>query len=166
MTINVNDSMLLQISGNQTDLPGGQTITGKQSNHGDFRLPACLSHLKDTPLYMAVAYWGLLKGSGFTKSEISQVFRVTERRATDVMNYIYNERRDVIACEKFFFREKQGSRRQMLIVTAVVEPMPQKGQASVTKTVKSTRSRTSSQANHMCIWRTWFLQRACGPFIS
>ncbi|NHB93681.1 CaiF/GrlA family transcriptional regulator [Photorhabdus cinerea] len=163
MTINVNDSMLLQISGSQTDLLGSQTITGKQSNHGDFRLPACLSHLNDTPLYMAVAYWGLLKGRGFTKREISQVFRVTERRATDVMNYIYNERRDVIACEKVFFREKQGSRRLMLIVTAVVEPMPQKGQAPVTKTVKSTRSRTSLQANHM---RTWFLQRACGPFIS
>ncbi|OCQ54167.1 DNA-binding transcriptional activator CaiF [Photorhabdus australis subsp. thailandensis] len=163
MTINVNDSMLLQMSGSQPDLLGNQTITGKQSNHGDFRLPVCLSHLNDTPLYMAVAYWGLLKGRAFTKSEISQVFRVSESRAKDVMNYIYNERRDVISCEKVFFREKQRSRRLMLIVTAVTEPMPQRSPTSATKTTKSTRSRTSSQANHM---RTWFLQRACGPFIS
>lgn len=163
MTINVNDSMALQMSGSQADLLGNQTITGKQSNHGTFRLPVCLSHLNDTPLYMAVAYWGLLKGRAFTKSEISQVFRVSESRAKDVMNYIYNERRDVISCEKVFFREKQRSRRLMLIVTAVTEPMPQRSPTSVTKTTKSARSRTSSQANHM---RTWFLQRACGPFIS
>ncbi|MBS9438305.1 CaiF/GrlA family transcriptional regulator [Photorhabdus noenieputensis] len=163
MTINVNDSMALQMSGSQADLLGSQTITGKQSNHGDFRLPVCLSHLNDTPLYMAVAYWGLLKGRGFTKSEISQVFRVSERRARDVMNYIYNERRDVISCEKVFFREKHGSRRLMLIVTAVVKPMPQRNPILVTKTVKSARSLTSSRIHHM---RTWFLQRACGPFIS
>ncbi|EYU15379.1 MULTISPECIES: CaiF/GrlA family transcriptional regulator [Photorhabdus] len=163
MTINVNDSMALQMSGSQADLPGNQTITGKQSNHGTFRLPVCLSHLNDTPLYMAVAYWGLLKGRGFTKSEISQVFRVSERRARDVMNYIYNERSDVISCEKVFFREKHGSRRLMLIVTAVAKPMPQRNQTLVTKTVKSAHSRTSSQINHM---RSWFLQRACGPFIS
>lgn len=74
-------------------------MSGRQGNHQPWVLPACLVHLKEPCLYIAVAWWGLLKQRPFTRADISAAFRITPRRAADVIEHIYKERSDIIKSE-------------------------------------------------------------------
>lgn len=69
--------------------PAPQVVQGKQSNHGDFYLPASIRHLsEDTPLYRAVAWWGLTLGRAFSRDDVSRAFHIEPRRASGILNYL------------------------------------------------------------------------------
>lgn len=129
-------------------------ISGKQSNHGDFHLPACLAHLVDPPLYMAVAWWGVLSAQVITRESISQAFRISLTRAADVMAYIIRSRGDVITCERRVIR-KDGRRNLVLTISAVRDVVPQVSVPS--PRVKKTPGRGG--VDPVREWRRWFLSR-------
>lgn len=135
------------------------TIAGKQRNHGGFQLPASLVHLTDPPLYLAVAYWGLLTGGGFTREDVSQAFRISQRRAADVMSYISRERSDVITCERQLTREGRGRRSLALIITAVREPMP----VMTPPPPRARKTPSPGAAEQVQRLRHWFLSRPNTP---
>ncbi|HCR3448521.1 TPA: CaiF/GrlA family transcriptional regulator [Citrobacter werkmanii] len=80
-------------------LPG--IVRGKNPIHGDFYMPANLRYLGNIPLYRAVAVWGTLHGREFNRYDISEVFQVDPRRASGILNYLANRRRqdDIIIFE-------------------------------------------------------------------
>lgn len=96
-------------------------VEGTQGNHLQWVLPANLAHLNAPPLYMAVAWWGLLRGSPFTRADVSGAFRIAPRRAADVMKYICTARTDSIRCESWV---KKGE--MYLSVAEVSDPSPDK----------------------------------------
>lgn len=96
-------------------------ISGKQSNHGEYYLPQELFGINAPTLYLAVAHWGLRKGAGFTRDEISQVFRITLRRAADVMTYITTAKSDVVSCETRLVSSAGGRRSLLMTITAIHE---------------------------------------------
>lgn len=61
---------------------------GKQRNHGDYHIPASIRHLGELPLYRAVAWWGLFRGTLFNRDDVSRAFRIDPRRASGIMNYL------------------------------------------------------------------------------
>ena len=99
-------------------------VAGKQSNHGGFHLPGCLAHLKNPTFYMALAWWGLLKGSAFTRTDVAEAFRVTPRRAADMMSYLVTSCRDVVQLEVRTERVASGLRMRFVTVLAVAQAMP------------------------------------------
>ncbi|MBU9839044.1 CaiF/GrlA family transcriptional regulator [Rahnella aceris] len=101
-------------------------IAGKQSNHGEYHLPQELLGINAPTLYLAVAHWGLRKGAGFTRDEISKVFRITLRRAADVMTYITTAKSDVVNCETRLVSSVGGRRSLVMTVTAIHEA-PERG---------------------------------------
>lgn len=102
-----------------TSVVGDKKVTGKQSNHGGYRLPTELVHLTDVPLYIAVAHWGLIKGTSITRDEISQVFHITARRAADVMTYIHVAKAQTITSVKRVTRVPGERRNLRLKITAI-----------------------------------------------
>ncbi|HID8455195.1 CaiF/GrlA family transcriptional regulator [Serratia marcescens] len=72
--------------------PGGRAvrISARQRNHEDYRLPANLSHLPPMPLYLAVAHYALLAQAPVSRQAISGAFRISTRRALEVMRYLLN----------------------------------------------------------------------------
>lgn len=91
-------------------------ISGRQRNHGDFYLPAIISHLEEPSFYIAVAWWGKLTGRPFSREDVAQAFRVTARRAADVMTYLATGvSRSVVGLEKKVVR--MGSGRAVLLMT-------------------------------------------------
>ncbi|MBS0053866.1 CaiF/GrlA family transcriptional regulator [Yersinia sp. Marseille-Q3913] len=133
-------------------------IKGRQSNHGDYYLPACLTHLGRPPLYMAVAYWGLLKKSPFTRDDLSAAFHITVRRAADVMTYIYIERQNCITSKKSLVNIGSGHSCLYLQVLAVAEPAPPR------QTFRPPERRTSNAYNkegQQELWH-WLLTRPAG----
>lgn len=131
------------------------TVTGKQSNHGDFHLPACLAHLTDPPLYLAVSYWGLLTGGGLSRAIVSETFRISERRAADVMSYISRERCDVIDCVRKITREGKGRRGLILTITAVRVLVP----APSSPPVRRRKVQRPGAADMTRELRHWFLRK-------
>lgn len=131
------------------------TVLGKQSNHGDFLLPACLGHLNDPPLYLAVAYWGLVTGSPLSRAIVSETFRISERRAADVMSYISRERCDVIDCERKITREGKGRRGLTLTIRAVRALVP----AASAPPARGRKAQRPGAADMTRELRHWFLRR-------
>lgn len=141
-------------------------IRGRQSNHGAFHLPPCLEHLKMASpprLYMAVAWWGLFRGKAFTREDIAQVFRVTPRRAGDVMTYLATAvSADVVKLEKRVVREGSGHSVLYMTVHHVAEDPPPRPPRK--KPVPKKPSRKRSARDALAEARNLFLfQRAGRP---
>ncbi|WP_394853087.1 CaiF/GrlA family transcriptional regulator [Serratia marcescens] len=131
------------------------TVSGKQSNHDCFYLPACLGHLIDPPLYLAVARWGLLTGTRLTRRGISEAFRISERRAADVMNYILRDRGDVIDCVRTVTREGKG-RRGLTLTVVAIRAQDAVVAAAPLRTRRGTLPRGADTTREL---RQWFLSR-------
>lgn len=63
-----------------------------QSNHESYFIPEGLLHLKGRPLYMLIAYWGLLRGEPFFRDDVAKAFGLTERRAAGMMSYLHRKK--------------------------------------------------------------------------
>ncbi|WP_181012951.1 CaiF/GrlA family transcriptional regulator [Citrobacter amalonaticus] len=98
-----------------------QRVEGRQTNHAVYYLPACLSHLQNPPLWLAVARWGLLIGEMISRNDIAQAFHISLRRAADIMTYITCERQDVVKATKCVSRTGHGRRTARIMILAISE---------------------------------------------
>lgn len=73
---------------NATSTPTPCIIEGTQSNHGSWHLPQNLQHLESPPMWLAVAWWGLLRKEAISRDDVSQAFHISQRRAGDVLYYL------------------------------------------------------------------------------
>ncbi|HDL6968301.1 TPA: CaiF/GrlA family transcriptional regulator [Yersinia enterocolitica] len=78
----------------------GDIVIGRQSNHQSWTYPLSLGEIKPVHLYMAIAYWGLIKGSPFSQKEVSEAFRIPPRSAGDAITYIVKFRKNIISSKK------------------------------------------------------------------
>ena len=84
-----------------------------------YRVPSCLANLPPQPLYMSVAWWGLLKGSAFTATEVSQTFHISHRRATDILHYIQALDAHIVTSEKQLHpAAEKGYTCRLLVISA------------------------------------------------
>lgn len=113
----------------ETSLP--VFVGGRQSNHGSWTLPPELVGEGVTCLWLAVATWALWAGRPVTRHDVAKTFRISPRRAADVITYLVDTRSDVVTCEREVVRVGSGHRVGTLRVTAVVSRTVQ---ASVTGT--------------------------------
>lgn len=133
-------------------------VKGRQSNHGDYHLPACLTHLGSPPLYMAVAYWGLLKRKPFSRDDLSAAFHISVRRAADVMTYIYMERRNCITSKKTLVNTGSGHSCLYLQILTVSEPAPPRPARPQHRTMQLKTQMAGQDGKHRELWR-WLLTR-------
>lgn len=92
----------------------GETVSGRQSNYGGYRLPAGLAVGPTVPLYQAVAFWGWQLGRPFSRDEVAEVFHIEVCRAGDVMSYIRRARSDRITSRQHYVRVPDGVRMRYL----------------------------------------------------
>lgn len=131
-----------------------ENIFRKQRNHENYYLPSELSHLGSPRLYMAVAYWGMMKGEAMSRDYISQVFHITPRRASDIMNYIHNDRQEVITSHKSIEYMKSGQRVFLLKIISIKDSNGTQGKSRK----KTSRNEIASKDTVQKL-RHWFLSR-------
>lgn len=98
---------------------GHNEISGRQRNHGSFCVPDDLPELNEPRLWLAVARWALMLGKPVNRNDISCAFRISPRRAADVMTYLCEDRRDTVTCEKTITRVASGVRVATILITAI-----------------------------------------------
>lgn len=64
----------------------------EQSNRESYFIPEGVMHLKGYPLYILIAYWGLLRKEPFFRDDVARAFGLTERRAAGLMNYVHRKK--------------------------------------------------------------------------
>lgn len=71
-------------------------------------VPECVVDLKDYPLYIIVAYWGLRTDKMLTTKDVSREFFITQQQSSDVLHYIYREaHKHITANKKTLFNEQK-----------------------------------------------------------
>lgn len=99
-------------------------VQGKQSNHGDFFMPVSIRHLGDIPLYRAVAWWGLLRGTEFTRDDVSRAFHIEARRASGILNYICHRNDDGDITFEIGKRALRGAQSLLVVRILAVKDRP------------------------------------------
>ncbi|WP_161796300.1 CaiF/GrlA family transcriptional regulator [Serratia marcescens] len=144
-----------------------QVVTGRQSNHGDWSLPAELAGSGIGSLWLAVAIWALRQARPVTRDDIAQAFRISLRRAADVVSYLLTTRSDRVACERKIHRVASGHRVATLRVLAVVagpaEDGPVAPPARSRKPCAQERDARERAAADLARAKALFLGRRTGP---
>ncbi|MEX3136944.1 CaiF/GrlA family transcriptional regulator [Serratia ureilytica] len=146
-------------------------ISARQRNHEDYRLPASLSHLPPMPLYLAVAHYALLAQEPVSRQAISGAFRISTRRALEVMRYLLNAHVGVMCARLPPLPEvrEQGYRIQVWGISSsggqrvitppsIFSPIPPEAAAMQAEHVDKPRTRLEKERACQDM-RRWFLQR-------
>ncbi|EKY8362085.1 CaiF/GrlA family transcriptional regulator [Salmonella enterica] len=91
-----------------------------QTNHDACFVPECVRQYSSEPLYILVAYWCLQQKDWVQRSQISEAFHITPRRASYLMSYLRNKAsRVVCVCRQQTLPNK--ARRYEIYVIRVLE---------------------------------------------
>ncbi|KNC92913.1 CaiF/GrlA family transcriptional regulator, partial [Trabulsiella odontotermitis] len=109
------------------------------------------------PLWLAVASWGWQLGSAIGRDDVARAFRISARRAADVMTYLMNDRSDVVTIEKTIVHQGSGHRVAMYRIVAICQkekarpaPLPCSTSArSSTPEERRRQEETMAQARHL-----------------
>lgn len=147
----------------------GKLQTGRQGNHGVWRLPPGMECEDGIPLWQAVALWALRQGRAVTREDISQAFSVAPRRAADVMTYIMCDRSDAVEVHKEIVRVASGHRVAMFLVTSVTtrpETQATPGGGRRPRTEVSEAARLREQEDLAQAAKAFLFQRRTSPGLS
>lgn len=87
-----------------------RVVKGRQSNHGSWVLPPEVAQEAPASLWVAVALWAQRLGRPVTRACVADAFRISVRRAADVLTYIFVDHADVVRCERRIVRVASGHR--------------------------------------------------------
>lgn len=112
-----NNTSLTPVSG-QAGM-NGRIVAGRQRNHDNWYLPPGLPSQAGCALWLAVACWGRQRGSAISRDDVARTFRISPRRAADVMTYLMNDRSDMVEIEKSIVRLGSGHRVAMYRIVTI-----------------------------------------------
>ncbi len=127
----------------------------KQRNHDSANVPLSLQSHADKPLYILIALWCSQQNDWVDRQQISDVFAITERRASFQISYILRHNERIECLTRKTRMQNTGRYRQQLKVQRVcLEESHGKTEPNV---------RRSSLKAHQCLerkenWR-WVLSR-------
>ena len=142
---------------NQSNRAGEQS---QQKHHGHFHIPDEIRHLGDMSLYRAVAWWGFLRKTEFTRDDVSQAFQIDLRRSSGILSYIcHRHGYDDITFEMRKI-PVQGGCCQLAVRIIKVATSP----TSVRKPEKCSNTRKDVKTNNQLdqLMARWMLSRPAG----
>ncbi|MBH2928744.1 CaiF/GrlA family transcriptional regulator [Serratia ureilytica] len=144
-----------------------QVVAGRQSNHGDWSLPAELAGSGIRSLWLAVAFWSLRQARPVTRDDIAQAFRISVRRAADVVSYLLTTRSDRVVSERKIHRVASGHRvatlRGVALVAGPVEDGPVVPPVRSRKPCAQEHDAKQQAATALARAKAQFLGRRSGP---
>lgn len=134
--------------------------------HKPFRLPAELEDIGEAglPLYVLVAYWGLRQGKSVTVRDVRQAFGLSLRRASDILEYMTEQGRNIVETECHLRPLKPGDRRMRREwrVTAVYGERARTIKEPVNRSSTPPGGRNASGREGISELGRWFVTRRPG----
>ncbi|EKC2245057.1 CaiF/GrlA family transcriptional regulator [Salmonella enterica] len=130
-----------------------------QTNHDACFIPECVRQYNGEPLYILVAHWCLQQQDWIQRSQISEAFHITARRASYLMSYLRNKASRVVCVCRRQTLVNKAQRYEIFVVRVLENPAPARRERVVTQPLSRRRvgNGDSAQANEL--WNKLSLQR-------
>ncbi|ECI4530653.1 CaiF/GrlA family transcriptional regulator, partial [Salmonella enterica subsp. diarizonae] len=110
-----------------------------QTNHDACYIPECVRQYNGEPLYILVAHWCLLQQDWVQRSQISEAFHITARRASYLMSYLRNKASRVVCVCRRQTLSNKAQRCEIFVVRVLENPEPARRERTVTPPVSRRR---------------------------
>ncbi|EKB5678732.1 CaiF/GrlA family transcriptional regulator [Salmonella enterica] len=95
-----------------------------QTNHDACFVPECVRQYSSEPLYILVAHWCLQQKDWVQRSQISEAFHITPRRASYLISYLRNKATRVGCVSRLQTLPNKVRRYEIYVVRVLEKPVP------------------------------------------
>ncbi|EAA9303278.1 CaiF/GrlA family transcriptional regulator [Salmonella enterica] len=137
-----------------------------QTNHDACFIPECVRQYNGEPLYILVAHWCLLQQNWVQRSQISEAFHITARRASYLMSYLRNKASRVVCVCRRQTLSNKAQRYEIFVVRVLENPEPARRERTVTPPVSRRRVGNGDRAQANELWNRLCSNRNAGKILK
>ncbi|EEJ8287454.1 CaiF/GrlA family transcriptional regulator [Salmonella enterica] len=137
-----------------------------QTNHDACFIPECVRQYNGEPLYILVAHWCLLQQDWVQRSQISEAFHITARRASYLMSYLRNKASRVVCVCRRQTLSNKAQRCEIFVVRVLENPEPARRERTVTPPVSRRRVGNGDRAQANELWNRLCSNRNAGKILK
>ncbi|MFI7787160.1 hypothetical protein EN46_28055, partial [Citrobacter amalonaticus] len=137
-----------------------------QTNHDACFIPECVRQHNGEPLYILVAHWCLLQQNWVQRSQISEAFHITARRASYLMSYLRNKASRVVCVCRRQTLSNKAQRCEIFVVRVLENPEPARRERTVTPPVSRRRVGNGDRAQANELWNRLCSNRNAGKILK
>lgn len=137
-----------------------------QTNHDACYIPECVRQHNGEPLYILVAHWCLLQQDWVQRSQISEAFHITARRASYLMSYLRNKASRVVCVCRSQTLSNKAQRYEIFVVRVLENPEPARRERTVTPPVSRRRVGNGDRAQANELWNRLCSNRNAGKILK
>ncbi|EHJ0807139.1 CaiF/GrlA family transcriptional regulator [Salmonella enterica] len=137
-----------------------------QTNHDACFIPECVRQYNGEPLYILVAHWCLLQQDWVQRSQISEAFHITARRASYLMSYLRNKASRVVCVCRRQTLSNKVQRYEIFVVRVLENPEPARRERTVTPPVSRRRVGNGDRAQANELWNRLCSNRNAGKILK
>ncbi|HGP0804490.1 TPA: CaiF/GrlA family transcriptional regulator [Salmonella enterica subsp. diarizonae serovar 61:l,v:z35] len=137
-----------------------------QTNHDACFIPECVRQYNGEPLYILVAHWCLLQQNWVQRSQISEAFHITARRASYLMSYLRNKASRVVCVCRRQTLSNKAQRYEIFVVRVLENPEPARRERTVTPPVARRRVGNGDRAQANELWNRLCSNRNAGKILK
>ncbi|EBE1336589.1 CaiF/GrlA family transcriptional regulator [Salmonella enterica] len=147
------------LSGNDMHYPS-------QTNHDACYVPECVRQYSSEPLYILVAHWCLQQKDWVQRSQISEAFRITPRRASYLISYLRNKASRVVCVCRYQTLPNKAQRCEIFVVRVLENPEPARRERTVAPPVSRRRVGNGDRAQANELWNRLCSNRNAGKILK
>ncbi|EAX6233064.1 CaiF/GrlA family transcriptional regulator, partial [Salmonella enterica] len=129
-------------------------------------IPECVRQYNGEPLYILVAHWCLLQQNWVQRSQISEAFHITARRASYLMSYLRNKASRVVCVCRRQTLSNKAQRYEIFVVRVLENPEPARRERTVTPPVSRRRVGNGDRAQANELWNRLCSNRNAGKILK
>ncbi|ECA3795679.1 CaiF/GrlA family transcriptional regulator, partial [Salmonella enterica subsp. enterica] len=129
-------------------------------------IPECVRQYNGEPLYILVAHWCLLQQNWVQRSQISEAFHITARRASYLMSYLRNKASRVVCVCRSQTLSNKAQRYEIFVVRVLENPEPARRERTVTPPVSRRRVGNGDRAQANELWNRLCSNRNAGKILK
>ncbi|ECI0839859.1 CaiF/GrlA family transcriptional regulator [Salmonella enterica] len=137
-----------------------------QTNHDACFIPECVRQYNGEPLYILVAHWCLLQQNWVQRSQISEAFRITPRRASYLISYLRNKASRVVCVCRRQTLSNKAQRCEIFVVRVLENPEPARRERTVTPPVSRRRVGNGDRVQANELWNRLCSNRNAGKILK
>ncbi|EMX4238467.1 CaiF/GrlA family transcriptional regulator, partial [Salmonella enterica] len=126
----------------------------------------CVRQYNGEPLYILVAHWCLLQQNWVQRSQISEAFHITARRASYLMSYLRNKASRVVCVCRSQTLSNKAQRYEIFVVRVLENPEPARRERTVTPPVSRRRVGNGDRAQANELWNRLCSNRNAGKILK
>ncbi|ECG0086393.1 CaiF/GrlA family transcriptional regulator [Salmonella enterica] len=147
-------------------IPGDNMHYPGQTNHDACFIPECVRQYNGEPLYILVAHWCLLQQNWVQRSQISEAFRITPRRASYLISYLRNKASRVVCVCRRQTLSNKAQRCEIFVVRVLENLEPARRERTVTPPVSRRRVGNGDRAQANELWNRLCSNRNAGKILK